>query len=116
MEYTKIKSTNYAYEGLKDSIGEVSYSISGIFREEEYDGHLQLSYHRKGDRIATTLNNTSYKGFLFVSRSGVEYVSNDKAREILSGERENFLKIRDEIASGKHGKLTKMLEEIDALL
>ncbi|MBI5355386.1 MAG: hypothetical protein HZB68_02920 [Candidatus Aenigmarchaeota archaeon] len=116
MEYTKIQSKNYAYEGLKDQVGEVSYSISGIFRQEEYDGHLQLSYRKKGDRTATTLNNTGYKGFLFVSRSGAEYVSNEKAREILSGERENFLKIRDEIASGKHGKLSKMLDEINALL
>lgn len=116
MEYTKIKSNNYAYEGLKDNVGGTSYSISGIFRDEKYDGHLQLSYYKKGDKIATTLNNTGYKGFLFVSRAGSQYVSSETAREILSSERENFLKIRDEIASGKHGKLIKMLEEIDALL
>ncbi len=117
MEYILIEGNKYTLEGLKHKDGDTEYSISGMFRNDEYQGHLQFSYRKDKDRIATTMNNTGYKGFIFVSpHSETEFINDERAREELGKVKENFLSIKEEMSSDKYRKFSKMLEDIEKYL
>ena len=119
MDYIKTedKRVKFTFEGLSDILDDVEYSISGMFRGDQYNGHIQFTW--KLDKKKTNVVYHSGKEFLFADRTGsrtTKKMQEDGARAVLEENREEFQKIRDEIKSGKYKKLEQMLEDIDRIL
>ena len=119
MDYIKTedKRVKFTFEGLSDISDDVEYSISGMFRGDEYSGHIQFLWKPKGKKSNVIIH--TGKDYIFgdrVSRVSRKIKEDSDVRDILEDKREEFTKIRDEIGSGKYKKLEQMLDDIDRIL